>query len=286
MLKQIINQYPAVPAHMDGLPTWRALPHFGLAHLDPFIFINHHGPTVFSPHNQGLPFGPHPHRGFETLTFVLDGEVMHRDTSGGKSIIHKDGVQWMTAGRGIIHSEESSDTFKELGGNMHIIQIWMNLPSSLKMTEPTYQGFEADDLIHIPIENNKGILHLISGVYDSNNGPAKSITNLFVAWLDIKAGGKFSMHIPKDHNTMLYLVNGNLLVNNTEAAGHSLLHLDKEAGEIEITAMEDSIILLGHGMPYNEPIVAQGSFVMNTDTQILEAMRDYRMGKMGFWVEP
>jgi redox-sensitive bicupin YhaK (pirin superfamily) len=285
MLKPIINVFPAANTPMEGLPTWRALPSFGLAHLDPFIFINHHGPATFEPHNQGLPFGPHPHRGFETLTFVFEGDVMHRDSTGGQGVIGPGGVQWMTAGRGIIHTEVSSKEFLEQGGNVHIIQIWMNLPSQLKMTAPSYQDLEAEKLKHISLDEGKTILHLISGEFNNEQGPAKSITNLFTGWLEMQQGGTFQWNVPAENNAMFYVVKGSVNVNGQTAVFHKLVHFAKDEGSIEVVAEEDSIILIGHGAPYNEPIVAQGPFVMNTDTQILEAMRDYRMGKMGVWID-
>ncbi|MBS3914388.1 MAG: pirin family protein [Bacteroidetes bacterium] len=285
MLKPIINIFPAANTPMDNLPTWRALPSFGLAHLDPFIFINHHGPATFEPHNPGLPFGPHPHRGFETLTFVFEGEVYHRDSHGGEGVIRPGGVQWMTAGRGIIHTEISSKEFQENGGNVHLVQIWMNLPPELKMTAPGYQDLDAEKIIQINGVDGKSVLHLISGDFAGKKGPAKSITNLFTAWLEIKAGGTFSWDVEAEKNIMFYIVNGEIVVNGNPANTHKLVQFSKEDGAIEIDAKEDSIILLGHGTPFNAPIVAQGPFVMNSDTQILEAMRDYRMGKMGVWID-
>jgi redox-sensitive bicupin YhaK (pirin superfamily) len=285
MQKPIVNIFPAAIAHMEGLPTWRALPSFGLAHLDPFIFINHHGPATFEPNNAGLPFGPHPHRGFETLTFVFDGDVHHRDSTGGTGTIGAGGVQWMTAGRGIIHTEISSKDFMENGGNVHLVQIWMNLPSSLKMTAPNYQDLEAEKLQHISFDGGRTVLHLISGEYEGKKGPARSITNLFTGWLEISAGGTFQWEVPAEKNIMFYVVSGEVQVNGNTAGFHKLVQFAKEDGTIDVTATADSIVLLGHGTPYEESIVAQGPFVMNTDTQILEAMRDYRMGKMGVWID-
>ena len=145
-MKKVKRIHRAVSAPMGDLATYRAMPTNEIQHLDPFLFINHHGPQFYGPNNFGLPFGPHPHRGFETLTLIYDGDVMHWDSSGSRSIINKGGIQWMTAGSGLIHSEVSSDRFKREGGDIEIIQLWMNLPSKFKSVPPGYQGFEADQL--------------------------------------------------------------------------------------------------------------------------------------------
>ena len=137
------------PAHRDDigdLITRRPVPGPGLDQVDPFLFLNHHGPQTYPPNNAGLPFGPHPHRGFETVTFILDGELAHNDSGGGESIIKAGGIQWMTAGSGLIHAELSPADFKRDGGPMEILQLWVNLPSRLKMTRPAYVGLQAADI--------------------------------------------------------------------------------------------------------------------------------------------
>ncbi|QIE22917.1 pirin family protein [Caballeronia sp. SBC2] len=136
------------------LTTRRPLPGPALPHLNPFLFLNHHGPQVYQPGNSGLPFGPHPHRGFETVTFVLEGSLAHSDTGGHESVIGAGGVQWMTAGSGLIHAELSPDSFREHGGNLEILQLWLNLPSSLKMTAPRYVGLQEADM-HIVLRDRQ-----------------------------------------------------------------------------------------------------------------------------------
>ena len=145
-----MKQHPALETPMADLVTFRALPTPSLPALDPFLFLNHHGPQVYPPQNQGLPFGPHPHKGFETLTFVFDGEVAHSDSTGQTFVTGPGGVQWMTAGRGIEHEEVSPDSFKEHGGPLEIIQVWMNLPARLKRSEPWYRGYESEELASRP----------------------------------------------------------------------------------------------------------------------------------------
>ncbi|GAB7211654.1 hypothetical protein OS31_31640 [Dickeya oryzae] len=153
------------------LITRRPVPGPGVPQVDPFLFLNHHGPQVYSPNNQGLPFGPHPHRGFETVTFILEGCLAHRDSGGHESIINAGGVQWMTAGSGLVHSELSPDDFKRQGGAMEILQLWVNLPARLKMTSPRYIGLQRDDIPRVPLASGQGDMQLISGGVCRGDGP-------------------------------------------------------------------------------------------------------------------
>ena len=136
----VIAQHPAIRDDIGDLTTRRPLPGPGLDQLDPFLFLNHHGPQVYPANNRGLPFGPHPHRGFETVTFILEGSLAHADSAEHQSVIHAGGVQWMTAGSGIVHAEVSPPEFLHDGGPLEILQLWINLPASLKMSEPRYVG--------------------------------------------------------------------------------------------------------------------------------------------------
>lgn len=282
--KKIIGTYPAVAAHMPGLSTWRAMPTQHIEWVDPFLFLNHHGPDHFQPYNRGLPFGPHPHRGFETLTYILDGELVHQDTTGFKSRILEGGVQWMTAGSGLLHSETSSVEFLKEGGNVELIQLWLNLPKRLKMTKPNYVGLQKDELVHFsPAKDVE--MHLISGSIFGETGPMESITNLTMSWLTLKAGSTITLPVPDKMETLFYQVKGTCTVNDASIQMRTLVRFDQNEGEITVKADEDSTILFGYGLPFNEPIAAQGPFVMNTYDEIENAIRDYQMGKMGVWPE-
>ena len=151
MKKEIIKIHEAIYDPIADLSTWRAMPTQSINNLDPFLFLNHHGPQHYGPNNGGLPFGPHPHRGFETLTFVLQGDITHKDSVTGESVIKAGGIQWMTAGSGLIHAEISSDEFKQEGGMEEVIQIWMNLPAKYKMIDPNYIGLQKEVIPAIPI---------------------------------------------------------------------------------------------------------------------------------------
>lgn len=270
---------------MQDLKTWRALPTAEVEYLDPFLFLNHHGPQDFPPNNTGLPFGPHPHRGFETLTFVIEGDVVHKDTGGGKDVIEAGGIQWMTAGSGLIHSEVSSEKFKKAGGREEILQLWMNLPARLKMTKPRYYGLKEKDIPAIALDGGKVKLQLISGEWEGTKGAVDSPTDLHISRIDMQAGGTFKTTIPAERTIFFYVVRGRVTVNGQEAATHNLVEFAYEGNALEVETLEDAIILLGHAVPFNEPVVAHGPFVMNTQQEIAQAVRDYQMGKMGEWTE-
>lgn len=280
-MKEIVNIHQAVYDPIADLSTWRAMPTRSINHLDPFLFLNHHGPQKYSPDNNGLPFGPHPHRGFETLTFVLQGDITHKDSHSGESIIGEGGIQWMTAGRGLIHSEVSSDEFKKNGGMEEVIQIWMNLPSNLKMTEPNYKGLKKEDIPEIHFDNKRGVLHLISGSFQGLKGPMDSPTNLFTSNIDMKNGAVFSDDTAEGANVLLYLIKGKIEIQGNTAEEHSLIELSKSGKEVEFKASENSQLIYCYGIPFNEPIIAQGPFVMNTQEEIYQAFEDYQSGKLG-----
>jgi redox-sensitive bicupin YhaK (pirin superfamily) len=252
------------------------MPTHEIQHLDPFLFINHHGPQVYGPDNQGLPFGPHPHRGFETLTLIYDGDIMHWDSGGSQSIIHKGGIQWMTAGSGLIHSEISSEAFKKSGGNLEIIQLWMNLPARFKSLPPKYQGFEEDQL---PVVDGDGYkITVISGEIFGVKGPVESITGLTMTTVTLQ--GSLSLMVDSEDEVLFYVVEGTLTINNEQASTHDLVVFTMGEGRLEIEAQDTSRIIIGFGKPYNEPIVAQGPFVMNSEMEIHQAYADFQAGKM------
>jgi len=273
----------AVPAHMPNFKTWRALPVPGLGYLDPYIFLNHHGPDFFPPHNQGLPFGPHPHRGFETLTFIVSGELVHKDSEGFESRILKGGIQWMTAGAGIIHSETSSEEFLKTGGDMEILQLWINLPARLKTTPPHYQGFQKEEIPEVPL-NDTAHLNLISGHYKGAEGPVTSPYAQFMSTIEAKAGGSFNLDTKADE-VFFYLVSGSLLVNNAKMDKRQLALFDPGAANIEVQVLEDAYIIFGQAPRIQEPVYSHGPFVMNTEAEIHQAISDYQSGKMGVWRE-
>jgi redox-sensitive bicupin YhaK (pirin superfamily) len=228
---------------------------------------------VYPPGNRGLPFGPHPHRGFETVTFIVGGSLTHRDTGGHESVIERGGVQWMTAGRGLEHEEVSPPEFLERGGPLEILQLWINLPARLKFTEPGYTGLQKSA---IPSFADDGAtINLISGTWNGHRGPIESITDVHMMTAELKAGARVVLPAPRDRNVFFYIVRGKLTLGD---AFH-LLDMNDDGDEVEIEAIADSFILFGHATPLREPVVAHGPFVMNTRQELLDAIRDYQAGK-------
>jgi redox-sensitive bicupin YhaK (pirin superfamily) len=268
---------------INDLVTYRALPTRSIEYIDPFLFLNHHGPQVYPPHNHGLPFGPHPHRGMETVTFILEGDVSHKDSHGHESVIVAGGVQWMKAGRGLIHSEVSSKEFMEHGGPMEILQLWLNLPARLKMMEPFYKGLQRQDIPYISFDEDKVSVSLISGAWNGISAAFDSDIGVQLNTIYFKDGGKISLHIPKENNIFFYVIRGMLNANGTSVEQLNLAEFNHDGDELEIIAKKESILLFGHATPLNEPVIAQGPFVMNTEKEIAEAYEDYRKGKFGTW---
>jgi redox-sensitive bicupin YhaK (pirin superfamily) len=265
------------------LVTYRALPSGSLQMnaLDPFIFLNHHGLQEYLPNNQGLPFGPHPHRGFETVTFILEGDLMHKDSSGGGSVITAGGVQWMTAGRGLIHAEVSSDEFKGKGGRLEILQLWVNLPARFKMTEPKYTGLQKEAIPLAVSDEGKVQLHAVSGNWNGVQGPVTPLYDVALCYIDIKKEGQIDFSIAKEKNILLYVVRGSVKVNGREAAMHHLVEFEHNDEKLRIGGIEDALLLFGHATPFNEGFAAHGPFVMNTREEIMQAYDDYHKGAFG-----
>lgn len=277
--RSVLAVYPAIRDDIGDLRTQRPLPNRDVEQIDPFLFLNHHGPQVYPPRNSGLPFGPHPHRGFETVTFILEGSLVHRDSGGHESVIEAGGVQWMTAGRGLVHAELSPPEFLEHGGAMEILQLWVNLPSRLKMTEPRYTGLRRED---IPAVSGEGVtVNLISGDLGGRRGPVDSLTGVFMSTIELQAGGRIAMEAPPDRNVFLYVVRGEVTVGTEVVPQLHLVELKHDGDSVTLTAREPALVLFGHADPYNEPLFAYGPFVMNTREEIVQAIRDYEAGRFG-----
>lgn len=264
------------------LKTVSPLPSPSLNQIDPFIFLNHHGPQTYPAGNRGLPFGPHPHRGMQTVTFIMAGDIMHQDSANNESVITTGGVQWMVAGKGLIHAEVSSPEFKRTGGPLEILQLWVNLPARLKMTEPWYEGKQKNEIPSHTL-SDKVIINLISGSWETGQGVFNPPVDVHLATVEFKAGGELSLNVPPYQNIFFYVINGKLVANQHEVKATQLAEFGNDHEEIQIIASEDSILLLGYAAPFDEPMVAQGPFVMNTMEEIHEAYADYQQGKFGTW---
>lgn len=277
-LKPVLRLHGAYRDDIGDLVTRRPIPSQGLDHIGAFLFLNHHGPQTYAPNNRGLPFGPHPHRGFETVTFILAGELAHRDSAGHESIISEGGVQWMIAGSGIVHEEVSPERFKRAGGPMEILQLWVNLPARLKMSKPGYTGVQGPEIPAIAFDG--GTLNLIAGEWGGQTGPITSLTGIFMTTLALRPGGKITFDGLKDRDIFCYVARGEAMVNGSSVKHWHLVEFG--AGDrVEISATADALLLFGHAEPLREPIVAHGPFVMNSVEEIHQAYADYQAGKFG-----
>ncbi|MFB9865116.1 pirin family protein [Rufibacter immobilis] len=282
-MRTIKKIHKAEYSPIADLVTYSPLPSRSLQQIDPFLFLNHHGHQVYKPNNRGLPFGPHPHRGMETVTFILEGDIMHKDSGGHESVITAGGVQWMTAGRGLIHAEVSSSEFKKTGGPLEILQLWVNLPAKLKMTEPRYEGLQKEDIPSFTLDEGKVTVNLVSGNWEEHTGAFETLSDIMLSTVYFQASGKLTLQVPAEQNLFFYIIKGTLSVNGQEVPFRNLVEFNNDAPELQVEASEDSILLLGHAVPFREPVVAQGPFVMNTEAEIYQAYQDYQQGKFGSW---
>jgi hypothetical protein len=282
-MRTIKAVHKAVYEPIADLVTYRAVPTptIDINVLDPFLFLNHHGWQEYLPHNHGLPFGPHPHRGFETVTFILEGDLMHKDSSGAASVIKEGGVQWMTAGSGLIHAEISSEEFKSKGGPLEILQLWVNLPAKLKMTPPKYIGLQREDIPIVSWDNGKVTAHLVSGSWNGVQAAIEPLTDIHLATIYFNEGGQHQFSIPTNQTIFLYVIKGELHINGKDVRMHHLVEFANDNEEIQLKANTEAIILFGYATPFREPLVAYGPFVMNTKEEITQAYEDFRKGKFG-----
>jgi quercetin 2,3-dioxygenase len=277
----------AHPMDMGGLPIRQPLPTQQIEQIDPFLLLHHadvKAPKHVKPNHAGV--GPHPHRGFSPVTFIFKGGVHHRDSRGNDSTIYAGGAQWMNAGMGIMHSERPPDDIHEIGGRQEIIQLWINTPAEHKMDQPAYYPLSAEEAPVINSEDGKVTGHVFSGEVLGVKGPIPSHTIVNSATLEFKKDGKISIPLPESHNAFIYLLDGKLNVTGFGMVEElHLVHFKNDGEGIELEAQEDTRVLLLSGEPINEKVVSHGPFVMNNQTQIMEAMRDYQMGKMGILIE-
>lgn len=279
--KTIRSLHPAQRDDIGDLITQRPLPGPGIDQIDPFLFLNHHGPQTYPPGNRGLPFGPHPHRGFETVTFIIEGMLAHQDSAGHESIIEAGGVQWMTAGRGIIHAEVSPAAFRQHGGPLEILQLWINLPARLKMSPPAYTGLQRADIPALRCADGKATIHLVAGQWDGVEGPLRSRTGVFMCTIEMQAGARLTLSAPMGNNVFLYVVRGAVGIGPDTASAFHLAELSEQGDDIVLDSTDGALLLFGHAEPTREPVVSHGPFVMNTQEEIVAAINDYQAGLFG-----
>src|SRR5450755_3953370 len=277
-LKGVLRCHVAYRDDIGILTTRRPVPGRELDRLGAFLFLNHHGPQIFASGNEGLPFGPHPHRGFETVTFILQGVLAHRDSAGHESVINAGGVQWMTAGSGLIHEEISPESFKRDGGPLEILQLWVNLPARLKMTPPRYVGLQRDQIPTLRAADGHSEVNLIAGNLHGKDGPVHSLTGVFMVTWDSQPAGRVRFDGLAGRDVFLYVVRGEVTVAGTAVAAFNLAELG-EGDAIKIEATTQATVIFGHADPIDEPVVSHGPFVMTSEDEIRQAYADYGAGR-------
>jgi quercetin 2,3-dioxygenase len=250
--------------------------------VSPFILLDYAQPHEFAPAAQKRGVGVHPHRGFETVTIVYEGEVDHRDSTGNGGHIGPGDVQWMTAASGILHEEFHSKAFTERGGKMEMVQLWVNLPAKDKMSPPSYQTLLDAQIPAVELADGAGKVRVIAGEYAGAKGPAKTFTPIKIWDVRLNAGGKTEFTLAEGHTLMLLVQSGSVRINGEQSAGASQLALfDRDGGPISVEAESDAKLLLLSGEPINEPVVQYGPFVMTSEGEIRQAILDFNAGKFG-----
>jgi quercetin 2,3-dioxygenase len=283
--KAVLGVYPGPKAHWvgDGFPVRSLFSYDQLGrHVSPFLLLDYAAPTVFTPAARPRGVGEHPHRGFETVTIVYQGEVAHRDSVGNSGVIGPGDVQWMTAAAGILHDEFHSPAFMRRGGMLEMAQLWVNLPAKHKMTPPRYQTILKAQIPQVTLPAGAGTLRVIAGAYSGQQGRAATFSELNVWDVQMPSGTEVTLSVPEDHSAAIAVLRGAITANGSrEARDAELVLLERSGSDIHITAGADSTILVLSGVPIAEPIVGYGPFVMNTRQEIETAMNDFRLGKFG-----
>lgn len=255
------------------------LPNTVLDGLSPFILLHHAGPTHHAPGEIKARLSPHPHRGFEPVSFLFSGKLHHKDSTGSEGFLESGDVQWMTAGGGIIHSEGPSDAFANEGGDMELIQLWVNLPREYKMTPPKYQDIKKND---IPtLEDNGFEMKLVAGEYKNVIGPASTFTPILAMMIDFKKDASVVLDVPATFNALAYVLKGEVASDGTRFSSLQMAVFDQSGDQVQLTTLADGTLLFLAGQPINEPVVSYGPFVMNYPAEIKQAILDYELGKMG-----
>lgn len=253
----------------------------GAASISPFLLLDYAGPAEFSPAERPRGVGTHPHRGFETVTIVYQGEVEHRDSTGEGGLIGPGDVQWMTAAGGILHEEFHSEAYSRSGGPFEMVQLWVNLPAKDKMGPPGYQAIVNGDIPAVTLPDNAGAVRVIAGVYEGRTGPARTFSPLNVWDLRLKAGKAAEFKLPDGWTTALVVLEGKVRVNGEAAAAAQLVTLDRTGETVAVAAETDAKVLLLAGEPLNEPVIGYGPFVMNSQQEIVQAIQDFNSGRFG-----
>jgi len=249
--------------------------------LSPFLLLDYAPPYHFPPGNEKRGVGAHPHRGFETVTIVYQGELQHRDSSGGGGVIGPGDVQWMTAAGGLVHEEFHTPNFVSSGGTFQVAQLWVNLPKKDKGADPGYQTLPNASIPTRTLSDGSSIVRVIAGELHGTRGPARTFTPINLWDVKIEGGTNIELPIPPAHSRLILNLNGETEINNRKITDGELAIIKGDIPQVSVHSKNGSQLLIMTGEPLHEPIVGYGPFVMNSDAEIKQAFSDYQMGKLG-----
>lgn len=278
-MKNVRKIFAASEKHIgNGNHVWSPLPNEWLEQISPFLMLDHFGPVLV---NKSKPFyvPPHPHKGFEPVTLLFKGEVLHRDSMGNTGHLLSGDVQWMTAGSGLIHSEGVPEAFLDRGGEVELIQLWVNLPRAMKNHPPRYQDVRADQFPIVKIGD--GSFKVLAGNYNGQASPIDLLSPVLILHGRLDAGAKSIIEIPSGYSSAIYMLSGMVHIDGFDVPARHLIWMDDAESNISLAATENSEFIVLAGQPIHEPVASYGPFVMNSKTELIHALEDYRAGKMG-----
>ncbi|HLG33328.1 MAG TPA: pirin family protein [Bacteroidia bacterium] len=269
----------------DGFRVHNFIPsgyHLDMERMTPFVMLDYGSKHYFPPTDTPRGVGVHPHRGFETVTIAYKGKVAHHDSAGNSGVIGEGDVQWMTAASGVLHKEYHEEEFSRKGGEFQMVQLWVNLPAKYKMSKPKYQDIPNSSISKFQLADKGGVIEVIAGEYNNVKGAASTFSPVNLLNAKLNNGSKAEFSFPQNYNTALLVIEGSIKVNDGETvpANHFVL-FENDGEQFAVEALENSIVLVLSGEPINEPIAAQGPFVMNTRAELAEAIQDFHNGKFG-----
>lgn len=277
------------PFDMGGMPIRQPFPARGVEQIDPFLLL-HHARLQLPPgkdmHDEGV--GPHPHRGFSPVTFLFEGGIHHRDSAGNSQVVYAEGVQWMNAGSGLVHSERPPVEWQENGGTQELIQLWINTPARHKMEAPTYFPIPAENMPLLISDDGSTQIRLVCGQMNGKTGPVQPLSPITACMVRMRAGANFYFPLPEKQEALIYLLDGELrsaCSPELPLPAHHAVWFNLPGYGIDIKAIQDTRLLLVAGEPLHEPVAARGPFVMNTQEELYQAFADYQQGKMGILEE-
>jgi len=284
-MKKLLRVHQSSETHWvgNGFPVRSVFDYNGLGReLSPFLLLDYAAPYQFPPGDERRGVASHPHKGFETVTVAYQGELEHRDSSGGGGKIGPGDVQWMTAGNGIVHEEFHSQDFTRTGGTLQMVQLWVNLRAKDKRAKPGYQTLLKAQIPSVSLPQDAGTVRVIAGEYGGQKGPARTFTPINLWDVSLRAGKRAELPLPDGHTTAFLVLSGQVLVNPERAALEGDLAIFARAGDgFTVESKTESKLLVMGGEPIAEPVVGHGPFVMNSQAEIQQAFEDYQLGRMG-----